>query len=237
MKRFYKAAEATPSDGGWSVTLDGRPIRTPAKRPLVVPTEALARAIADEWATQGDELKPATMPLTGLANAAIDRVGTERLAFVDSLAAYADGDALAYRADHPVDLVQRQAATWNPILAWAEQRFDVEFELVQGVMHRPQPPATVARLRAALEALDDFSLTAMQPLVTISGSLAVALALLEEAIDEDAAWEAGQLDELYQAEKWGEDDLAAKSRASRREAFAAANRLLALLGRRSATSA
>jgi len=237
MKRFYKAAEATPSDDGWSVTLDGRPIRTPAKRPLVVPTEALARAIADEWAAQGDELKPATMPLTGLANAAIDRVGTERLAFVDSLAAYADGDALAYPTDHPDDLVKRQAATWNPILDWAEQRFDVEFELVQGVMHRPQPPVTVVRLRAALEALDDFSLTAMQPLVTISGSLAVALALLEGAVDEDAAWEAGQLDELYQAEKWGEDDLAAKSRASRREAFAAANRLLALLGRRSATSA
>jgi chaperone required for assembly of F1-ATPase len=234
MKRFYKAAEPTPSADGWSVTLDGRPIRTPAKRPLVTPTEALARAIAEEWAAQGDELKPATMPLTGLANAAIDRVGTERLAFVDSLAAYADGDALAYRADHPDDLVQRQAATWNPILDWAEQRFDVEFELVQGVMHRPQPPATVARLRAALEALDDFSLTAMQPLVTISGSLAVALALLEGAIDEDAAWEAGQLDELYQAEKWGEDDLAAKSRASRREAFAAANRLLTLLGRRPA---
>lgn len=234
MKRFYKTAEATPSDDGWSVTLDGRPIRTPAKRPLVVPTEALARAIADEWAAQGDELKPATMPLTGLANAAIDRVGTERLAFVDSLAAYTDGDALAYRADHPDDLVQRQAATWNPILDWAERHFDVEFELVQGVMHRPQPPATVARLRTALEALDDFSLTAMQPLVTISGSLAVALALLEGAIDEDAAWAAGQLDELYQAEKWGEDELAAKSRASRREAFAAANRLLTLLGRRSA---
>lgn len=232
MKRFYKAAEATRTDDGWSVTLDGRPIRTPAKRPLVVPTEALARSIADEWSAQGDELKPATMPLTGLANAAIDRVGTERLAFVDSLAAYADGDALAYRADHPDDLVQRQAATWNPILDWAEQRFDVEFELVQGIMHRPQPPATVARLRAALDALDDFALTAMQPLVTISGSLAVALALLEGAIDEDAAWEAGQLDELYQAEKWGEDELAAKSRASRREAFAAANRLLMLLGRR-----
>ena len=237
MKRFYKAAEIAAADGGWSVTLDGRPIRTPARRPLVVPTEALARAIADEWSAQGDEVKPATMPLTGLANAAIDRVGTERLAFVDSLAAYADGDALAYRADHPDDLVQRQAATWNPILDWAEQRFEVEFELAQGVMHRPQPPTTVARLRAALEALDDFSLTAMQPLVTISGSLAVALALLEDAIDEEAAWQAGQLDELYQAEKWGEDDLAAKSRASRREAFAAANRLLALLGRRSATSA
>jgi chaperone required for assembly of F1-ATPase len=231
VKRFYKTVDAGPAEGGWSVTLDGRSIRTPAKRPLVVPTEALARAIADEWAAQGDEIKPATMPLTGIANAAIDRVGTERLAFVDSLAAYADGDALTYRAEHPEDLVQRETARWNPILDWAERRYAIEFELVSGVMHRPQPAATVGRLRDALEVLDDFTLTAMQPLVTISGSLVVALALLEEAIDEDTAWEAGQLDELYQAEKWGEDDLAAKSRASRREAFAAARRFLTLLER------
>lgn len=229
MKRFYKVADVDAVDGGWSVTLDGRPIRTPARQPLVLPTEALARAIAGEWSAQGDEIKPATMPLTGLANAAIDRVGTGRTAFVDSLAAYADGDALAYRADHPEDLVQRQAATWNPILDWAERRYDVEFELVAGVMHRPQPAATVARLRAALEALDDFRLTAMQPLVTISGSLVVALALLDGAIDEEAAWTAGQFDELYQVEKWGEDDLAAKSRAHRREAFAAAHGFLELL--------
>ena len=234
MKRFYKSADATAADGGWSVTLDGRPIRTPAMQLLLVPTEPLARAIAEEWGAQGDEVKPATMPLTGLSNAAIDRVGTERAAFIDSLAAYADGDALAYRAEHPEDLVQRQAATWNPILDWAERRFGIEFELVRGVMHRPQPAETVARLRGALEALDDFALTAMQPLVTISGSLVVALALLEDAIDEDAAWSAGQLDELYQAEKWGEDALAAKSRTHRREAFAAANRLLTLLGRRPA---
>lgn len=231
MKRFYKTAEISPVDGGWTVTLDGRPIRTPAKRAFVVPTEALARAAADEWAAQGDEVKPATMPLTGLANAALDRVGADRTTFVDSLAAYADGDALTYRAEHPVDLVQRQAAGWNPVLDWAERHYGVEFELVPGVMHRPQPPATVARLRAALEPLDDFELTAMQPLVTISGSLVVALALLEGAIDEDTAWEAGELDELYQAEKWGEDSLAAQSRASRRDAFAAALRFLILLER------
>lgn len=229
MKRFYKLAEAIGIDGGWTVTLDGRPIRTPAKRAFVVPTETLARAAAAEWTSQGDEIKPATMPLTGLANAALDRVGADRATFIDGLAAYADADALAYRAEHPVDLVQRQAAGWNPILDWAERHYGVEFELVSGVMHRPQPPATVARLRAALDPLDDFVLTAMQPLVTISGSLVVALALLEGAIDEDVAWEAGQLDELYQAEKWGEDSLAAQSRASRREAFAAARRFLMLL--------
>lgn len=229
MKRFYKTADILSVDGGWGVALDGRPIKTPAKRGLRVPTEALARGIADEWNAQAEEIVPPSMPLTGLANAAIDRVGAERAAFVESLAAYADGDALTYRADYPEDLVQRQAERWNPILDWAERRYGVEFELVQGIMHRPQLPDTLGRLGAALDALDDFTLTAMQPLVTISGSLVIALALLEGAIDEVAAWEAGQLDELYQIEKWGEDALAAKSRESRRQAFAAALRFLALL--------
>jgi chaperone required for assembly of F1-ATPase len=229
VRRFYKTAEPAPADGGWGVQLDTRPIRTPAKQPLVVPTEALAAAIAGEWTAQGDEIKPATMPLTGLANAAIDRVGTERATFVDSLAAYADGDALLYRAAHPEDLVRRQVERWNPILDWVERHYGVEFELVTGVMHRPQRTETVARLRAALDTLDDFRLTAMQPLVTISGSLAVALALKENAIDEETAWQAGQLDELYQVEQWGEDDLAAQSRENRRAAFAAALSFLTLL--------
>jgi len=230
VKRFYKDAAAARADDGWSVLLDGRPIRTPAKQPLAVPTEAMAGAIAREWNAQGDEILPASMPLTGLANAAVDRVRAERATFVDSLAAYADGDALLYRADHPEDLVRRQAERWNPILDWAEGRYGVEFELVAGVMHRPQRADTIARLRAALDALDDFRLTAMQPLVTISGSLVVALALLEGSLDEEAAWQAGQLDELYQVEKWGEDELAAKSRANRRAAFAAALAFLGLLG-------
>lgn len=230
MKRFYKRAAAAAVDGGWAVTLDGQPIRTPAKAPLVVPAETLATAIAEEWNAQGEEIKPGTMPLTGLANAAIDRVAAERPLFVDSLARYAESDALTYRAEHPEDLVQRQAATWNPILDWAERRFGVEFELVPGVIHRPQPAATVARLRQPLEALEPFALTAMQPLVTISGSLVLALALIEGALDEETAWRAGEHDELYQIEKWGDDELAAQSRASRRDAFAAALRFFKLLG-------
>lgn len=228
MKRFYKTAAATAADGGWAVTLDGRPIRTPARAPLVVPTEALAAAIAAEWNAQGDEIRPGTMPLTGLANAAIDRVAADRNLFVDSLARYAESDALTYRAEHPEDLVQRQAATWNPILDWAERRYGVEFELVPGVMHRPQPATTVKRLREPLEALAPFPLTAMQPLVTISGSLVLALALIEGAIEEEAAWAAGEHDELYQIEKWGDDELAMESRQSRREAFTAALRFLRL---------
>ncbi|MFC3712001.1 ATP12 family chaperone protein [Sphingoaurantiacus capsulatus] len=222
MKRFYKEAAAAPVDGGWQVTLDGRAIRTPAKAPLVVPGEAMARAIAGEWAAQGEEIKPGSMPLTGLANATIDRVSAGREAFIDSLAAYGDGDVLAYRAEHPDDLLQRQVAAWNPILDWAERRYGVEFTLVQGIMHKPQPAGTVATLRAALAGLDDFTLTAMQPLVTITGSLVIALALLESAIDAETGWTAAHLDELYQVEKWGEDSLATAARDHRRADFDAA---------------
>ncbi len=229
MKRFYTAAEARSGDDGWSVTLDGRPVRTPARALLAVPTAALAEAIADEWRAQGEAIKPATMPLTGLSNAAIDRVETDRDAFVASLAAYGDGDALLYRAEHPADLVRRQDEVWNPILAWAEAHYGVEFELAQGVIHKPQRPETLAALRAALAARDSFALAALQPLVTISGSLVAALALAEGALDADRAWAAGQLDELYQVEQWGEDELALAARTARRVSFDAAARMLSLL--------
>jgi len=229
VKRFYAAAEAQPADGGWGVALDGRAIRTPARALLAVPTEQLARAIAAEWAAQGEEVKPATMPLTGLSNAAIDRVAADRDAFVASLAAYGDGDVLLYRAEHPADLVRRQDEVWNPILDWAERRYGVEFELAQGVIHKAQPSATLARLRAALAERSDFALAALQPLVTISGSLVIALALAEGHLDVERAWTAGQLDELYQVEQWGEDDLALTARTARRVSFDAAAAMLSLL--------
>ena len=229
MKRFYERATATPVERGWTVTLDERPVRTPARAPLVLPTQALAEAIAEEWRAQGDSISPATMPLTGLANAAIDRVGPNRDSFIDELARYAESDLVCYRADHPADLVARQADAWDPLIAWAAKRYDVAFETVAGIMHRPQPPSTVERLRAALAARDDFALTPMQPLVTISGSLVIALALAEGAIDVDAAWAAGQLDELYQVERWGDDPLAAKGREERRASLGAAARFLTLL--------
>lgn len=229
MKRFYTTAEARAGECGWGVALDGRPVRTPARAPLAVPTAALAEAIADEWRAQGTDIQPATMPLTGLSNAAIDRVAPDRVAFIDSLAAYGDGDMLLYRAEHPADLVRRQDEVWNPILDWAERQYGIEFDLAHGVMHRPQPPATLARLRVALEARDSFALAALQPLVTISGSLVIALGLAEGALDVERAWAAGQLDELYQVENWGEDELALKARTARRVSFDAGARMLSLL--------
>ena len=143
MKRFYLAARAT-ADG--AIELDGKPVRTPARNFLVLPTPALADAVADEWNAQGDKVDPRAMALTGLANAAIDRIAPDPDAFARGLAAYGQSDLLCYRAEGPVRLVERQAAHWDPILAWARRRYDVDFEVTSGLVHRPQPPATVERL-------------------------------------------------------------------------------------------
>ena len=140
MKRFYKEAGIVEGE----IRLDDRPVRTPARRPLAVPSGLLAQAIADEWTAQGERIDPATMPLTGLANAAIDRVAPDREAFARGLAAYGESDLLCYRAEAPPPLVEREAALWDPILAWARRRYDVDFSLAGGVVHRPQPRATVS---------------------------------------------------------------------------------------------
>lgn len=229
MKRFYKTAEAVPENESWSVRLDGRPIKTPARKTLALPTRALAEAVAAEWRSQGDGIDPRSMPLTGLANAAIDRVAPDPAAFARDLARYAEGDLLCYRADHPPELVARQAASWDKLLAWARGRYDIAFEIVTGIIHRPQPPATVARLAEAVAARDPFALAGLSPLVAISGSLLIALALAEGAIEPDAAFDAAHLDELFQAEQWGEDALAIEAREARRRDFNAAARFLTLL--------
>jgi chaperone required for assembly of F1-ATPase len=226
VNRFYKAARAVP---GGAIVLDDRPVRTPARHPLIVANESLAEAIAAEWNAQGEKIDPRSMPLTGLANAAIDRVDPDREAFANGLAAYAESDQLCYRAEGPQPLVESQQAVWDPIIAWARHRYDVDFELVAGVMHRPQPRATLDRLALAVRARSAFELAALSPLVTIGGSLIVALALAERAIDLEAAWSAVALDDLWQAEKWGADAEAARALDARRRDFAAAYRFLSLL--------
>lgn len=226
VKRFYKQALAA---AGGTVELDGRPLRTPARRPLAVPTAALAKAIAAEWNGQGDTVDPRSMPLTGLANAAIDRVAPDRGAFAAGLARYGESDLLCYRAEAPPRLVERQAERWDPLLAWARRRYDVDFVVTGGVVHRPQPTATVERLAQAVQARSAFELAALSPLVTISGSLVVALALAEDAAEFDTAWAAATLDEQWQAEQWGEDAEAARALALRRREFETAARFLDLL--------
>lgn len=229
MKRFWKSVEVAGADGGWEIRLDGRPVRTPARAPLTVPTRALADAIAEEWASRGEEFHPREMPLTGLANAAIDRVAPDPAAFAATLAAYGETDLTCYRADEPPELVARQAAAWDPLHDWARTRYDIHFEIIPGIMHRPQPAATVDRLATAVSALDPFRLAGLSPLVTIGGSLVAALAVLSRDSDAEAAFDATHLDELWQAEQWGEDALAAEARAARKADFLAAVRFVSLL--------
>lgn len=227
MKRFWTNVSV---DVDGVVRLDERPVRTPGRTPLALPTPALAEAVADEWRAVGQIIDPRAMPLTGLANAAIDRVVPNPAAFATGVAVYAESDLLCYRAKSPIELVTREAAAWDPLLDWARDRYDVHFERISGVMHRPQPDATVARLGEALASRSPFALVAMQPIVTITGTLVGALALAERAVDADALWAAVNVDEMWQAEQWGEDALAAETRAARQRDFLAAVRFLRLLG-------
>lgn len=229
MKRFWKEARATRQDGGWGIALDGRAVRTPARAPLLVASEALATAIADEWAAQGETIDPAAMPLTGLANAAVDLAAPDPAAFAEPIAAYAASDLLCYRDDRDTALQVEQAAAWNPLLAWAEARHGIEFTLAQGVLPVDQPAATVATLTGAVRALDPFRLAALAPLVTIGGSLVAGLALTEGAFDAAALWEAVSLDELYQERRWGADSEAQQARARREADWHHAARFLTLL--------
>lgn len=229
MKRFWKTATTVPQDGGWGIALDGRPVRTPARAPLVVPSEELAEAIAAEWNAQGSDIDPAAMPMTGIANAAIDLATGDRAAFAETIAAYAQTDLLCYRDDRDAALQGEQAAAWNPLLAWAEARHGIEFALAQGVLPIDQPAATVAALREAVHALDPFRLAPLSPLVTIGGSLVAGLALVENAFAADMLWEAVSLDELYQERRWGADSEAQKARDRRAADWGNAARFLRLL--------
>jgi chaperone required for assembly of F1-ATPase len=228
MKRFYKQATIT-GDGPFGIALDGRPLRTPARAALAVPTLALAQAIAAEWNGQGDEILPRTMPLTGLSNAAIDRVAPDPAGFADGLSVFAENELLAYRAEHPPVLVAHQAAHWDPWLAWARARYDIDFTLVAGIIHAPQPPATLARLAAAYRAFDPFRLAALNPVVTISGSAVIGLAVAAGEMAAETAWIIGHLDELWQAEQWGKDPLAEAGHKERQDDLAAAVAMLGLL--------
>lgn len=229
VKRFYKEARIAATGGGFGLLLDGRAVKTPARAALVVPVEALALAIVEEWNGQAESIDPRTMPLTGLANAAIDRVADDPAAFAAGLAGYADSDLLCYRADGPSLLVERQAVMWDPLLIWARRRYDVELAVVTGIMHRAQASATVGRLGAALGPLDAFTLAGLSPLVTVGGSVVIALAMLERAIDVETGWRAAALDELWQIEKWGADVEAVRALADRERDFRAGARFVELL--------
>ena len=229
MKRFYTDVAVAPVEGGWEIRLDDRPVRTPARQPLVVASRELAEAVAQEWRAQGDKVDPRSMPFTGLANAAIDRIASDPQAFARNLAMFGETDLLCYRADGPEALVRRQAEAWDPLLVWARGRYDIDFEIVTGVIHRAQPARTVEQLTRAVAARDPFRLAAMSPLVTIGGSLVIGLALDEAAVALNTAWAAATVDEAWQAEHWGEDAEAAARLEARRAEFEDAHAFRLLL--------
>lgn len=229
MKRFWKDVAAQREGDGWGIRLDGRAVKTPSRAPLIAPTPALAEAIAKEWHSVEVAIDPRSMPLTGLANAAIDRVAPARLAFANGLARYAQADLACYRAAGPRKLVERQERSWDELLAWARRRYDVDFATTSGLVHVEQPAATVERLSHAVAALDSFQLAGLSPLVTIGGSLAAALAVMEEAIAPERAWDVVSIDEKWQLEQWGADAEAKAALENRRSDFLAAARFLELL--------
>lgn len=229
MKRFWKDATAAPEAGGWTVGLDGKPLRTPARKRLVVPSEALAQAIAREWKDTDETIDPSAMPLTGLANAAIDRVAPNPHAFAADLAKYGESDLACYRACAPRELAVRQEKSWDELLAWARRRFDVDFCTTAGVLHVTQPEPTVGRLARAVASFDPFHLAGLSPMVTIGGSLIAALAVAERQISPEQAWASVTIDEQWQREKWGTDAEADAALEARRNAFFAAARFLELL--------
>jgi len=204
-------------------------VKTPARAALILPAEALANAIADEWRGVGETIDPWAMPLTGLANAAIDRVALEQQAFAQGLARFAEADLACYRAEGPRALVEAQEREWDKLLGWARRRFDVDFRTTTGLMHVAQPDATVERLSHAVDVLDAFHLAGLSPLVTVGGSLVAALAVLEKAITPEQAWEAVSVDERWQLQQWGADAEAEAALENRRRDFLAGARLLELL--------
>lgn len=227
-KRFWKQAEACACEGGHTVRLDGRPVKTPAKTPLVVPTRTLAEAIAAEWDAQQGVVRPDTMPATRAANSALDKVATQFTEVADMIAAYGGTDLLCYRAEAPEPLVARQAASWDPLLGWAAERYDAPLVATAGVMHIAQPETSVAALSAAVHGQSAFQLAALHDLVAISGSLVLGLAVTEGRLDVDTAFALSRIDEHWQIEQWGPDEEAAALEAFKHQAMRDAARFYAL---------
>jgi chaperone required for assembly of F1-ATPase len=217
-KRFYRHAHA---DDGGAVLLDGKPVRTPARRILAAPTRALAGQLAAEWDAQVDVINPAQMPLTRLANAVIDAVSDAPQPVAEEIVKYVGTDLLLYRAEAPAGLVEKQSRAWDPVLAWASEMFGVRFVPTQGVIHRPQPDKAIAAVRTAIP-MDPWRLAALSSITTLTGSGLLALALARGALGADAAWDAAHVDEDWQMSQWGRDEIALERRAYRRSEFDAA---------------
>ncbi|MGF1551687.1 MAG: ATP12 family chaperone protein [Paracoccaceae bacterium] len=232
MKRFWSetrvlASEAQP--GAFEVALDDKPIRTPSRAALALPTRPLAEAVAAEWAAQTDRVDPLSMPLTRAANTAIDRVLPDPTAARAQVAAYGETDLLCYRAPEPEALAAEQAEAWDPLLDWAARRYGARLSVAEGVMFSAQDEAAIARLAEAVAALGPWRLTALHELVTLSGSLVIGLAVIEGRLEPGDAWAASRIDERWNERQWGWDAEAAALAERREAAFRASARLVALL--------
>lgn len=229
MKRFWKTVSVVEDDGGWSVRLDTAPVRTPARRVLIVPRRRLADGIAAEWSAQDGEINPLQLPFTRTGATCLDRVAPEREAVAAIVAAYAETDLLCYRAERPAALAARQAQAWDPLLAWAARDLGATLEPVAGVMPHRQPEAALRALASRVAALDAWHLTALAELVTISGSLVLGLAVLEGACTAETAWQAARIDEQWNIDEWGEDEEAAALSARRARDFLHSGLMLRIL--------
>jgi chaperone required for assembly of F1-ATPase len=229
LRRFYKLVEVAGAEGGgFAVKLDGRPVRTPGKRPLVAPSRAVAEQIAAEWTAQGETIEPMSMPTTRLANSAIDGVAAALSETKAEIARYAEDDLVCYRAAAPEALVALQAAAYDPIVAWAHETLGARFATTVGVAHIAQPQAALAASRAAVEAYaDPFGVAALHVMTSLTGSLMIALMTAKGALSSDAAWRAAHVDEDFQIGRWGEDEEAAARRAARWRDYEAATKALA----------
>jgi len=228
--RFYKGSGVSPVEGGFAVELDGKTVRTPGGNPLVLPTEAAAVLVSDEFAAQADNIDPSTMPTLRLVNTAIDGVSTDPQAVAEDILRFSSSDLVCYRADAPEGLVKRQAEAWDPVLDWAHRAMGAFFVLGEGVMHVEQPRAAIAAVGAHLATRrEPLRLAALHVMTSLTGSALIALAVEAGALSAEAAWTAAHVDEDWQAEHWGQDAEAMARRAARGREMLAAARLLATL--------
>ena len=227
-KRFWTDVSVNAEDGGFGVMLDARRVMTPGKQPLIVPTRAMAEAVAAEWAAQDGEIKPLTMPFTRAANSAIERVRPQQAEVAAMLAAYAETDLTCHRAGTPAELAARQSQAWDPILDWAAAAYGAPLIATVGVLPVAQPQPSLDALAAHVAGLDEFRLTALHDLVTLSGSLLIGLATADRHIAPDTAWHLSRIDETWQAEQWGDDEEAAEAAEIKREQFLQADRFWSL---------
>lgn len=229
-RRFWKEAAATQAqDGtGWDVLLDGRPVRTPAKSPLILPTEGLAQAVAEEWQAQGEVVDPGAMPYTRMANSSLDKVAVQYDEVTAMIAEYGGSDLLCYRADGPQSLVQRQAEAWDPLLDWAASGLSAPLSMTAGVMHVAQPDASLAALRDAVRRFSPFQVAGLHDLVALSGSLVIALAVHHRVLPTQELWQRSRVDETFQEEQWGVDEEATELANRKRSEFLLAERFLRL---------